>query len=87
MIFEVPSNIIHLIIPFCDSCVAPSAELSPWKLLARLWGAERWMGQRYWLSVAQETKIKVWSMDSPTSEGELRSIGMKHAFTVNNSDE
>lgn len=45
------------------------------------------MGQRYWLSVAQETKIKVWSLDSPTSEGELRSIGMKHAFTVNNSDE
>lgn len=87
MIFEVPSNIIHLIIPFCDSCVAPSAELSPWKLLARLWGAERWMGQRYWLSVAQETKIKVWSLDSPTSEGELRSIGMKYAFTVNNSDE
>lgn len=68
--------------------VSLSAEnFSPWKLLERLWGVQRWMGQCYWLSAAQETKIKVWSMYSPTSEGELKSIGMKYAFTINNSDE
>lgn len=37
--------------------------------------------------VVQETKIKVWSMYSPTSEGELKSSSKKYAFAINNSHE
>lgn len=46
-----------------------------------------WMGQGYWLFIVQETKIKVWSMYSPTSEDELKNMSMKYDFTINNSDE
>lgn len=38
--------------------------------------------------VVQETKIKVWSMHSPTSEAELKSCrSMKYTFAINNSHE
>lgn len=37
--------------------------------------------------VVQETKIKVWSMYSPTSVGELKRSSKKYAFAIHNSHE
>lgn len=70
-----------------EECGSICKEVQSLELAAKTPGVHGQMGQCYWLFVVQETKIKVWSMYSPTSEGELTSMTMKYAFTINNSDE
>lgn len=70
-----------------EECCLICKEFQSLEVAGKTLGVHGWMGQCYWLFVVQETKIKVWSMYSPTSEGEFKSVSMKYAFTINNSDE